>query len=154
MLNIYFAAKFENRFLIKCMIGYLDLLTPNYMPEFEVTSKWVDAGYQSTAQERANMDFIGVDNSNLLIAVQPLGHGGISEMSYALGKKIPVICIVEESIWSNDVQPEWGWANPLPTGKLCVYDEDFDIGCPGYIVDNIDNLMHLLNRYANFFGVI
>ena len=152
MLNLYFAGKFENRFLIKCLIQYLTSI----MEPFKITSDWVNGGYVPSIKTRAKIDFTNIDNSNLLIAVQPLGHGGISEIAYALGKKIPVICIVEELIWFQKIDPEWGWATPLPTGRLNLYNSDngsvnFNKESPGYIIYEFKDLIKLLNLYSILF---
>lgn len=151
MLKIYFAGKYDNKFLIKCLINSLYIKCCSELLSFEVMSQWHDLSFKEyCAKECAALDFGNLENSNLLIATQPFGSGTCSEMGYALGKNIPIIYIIEKEFYNNDIKQEWGWNHPLPSGKLHLFDANKFVAMPGNIVHNFDELFSAIKYYRRY----
>lgn len=152
-MKIYFGGKFENRLLIKTLIKYV-ISSCDF--EIKSMSLWTELEEPlMNLKDRAAVDFNSIDASDLMIAIQPFGHGTVAEMSYCLGKKLPVICLFDK-IHKKVGRMEWGWTDPLSLGMLSDFDSDKQVRRNefGYVVGDLDNLICCLNYYEKNKGQI
>ena len=140
-MKVYLASKFEN----KMLINVLSIFIKDRISNTEIVSLWHSHDKPVLdLKERAKIDYSGVRECDILIAIAPFGTGTNSEMGYALGLGKKVIYLVDKMFYDGTIIPSIGDPYPLPVGmldELFIADEESN----GYIVHDLYNLIFILN---------
>jgi len=133
-MKIYLASTACNRLFIQAIQYYLG---QKVQATLEFVSHWYWKPPIDSVPERAEMDYQGVQEADIVIAFGPHGEGTTSEMGYALAQYTTVVYV-----------PAWCHKNriPLPAGMLHKYKgpELLDAKSPGWVVEKLEDLVEML----------
>jgi len=143
-MKVYIASSFQNKVLIKSLELYMKLV----INEVEIVSDWYNDIKIGTLKERAQLDYSGIDEADLVLAIHKFGYGTSSEMGYALGSNTPLIYLVDEIFFPGMDSTGESIDEILPSGLLELYNGENDIkNIHGLIVHNIKDLLKVLKLY-------
>lgn len=109
VLGIYLAGSFETIGLQQIFSAWL---SKSFGNNIAILSTWHQEGSVESVVDRANIDFLDISASHVVVASYPHGYGTASEVGYAIGQERNVLWhkhpdIDDESMLPEGLLVEW-----------------------------------------------
>ena len=147
-IKIYIASGFENKQFVQITKNHLE----NIFPNIEITSRWAFRSKIDSVARAVLIDYGDIEKSDVVLVIYPFDDGALSEMGYALGKGIFLLCLIDRIFFEKGVNRVGNLVESLPLGKLQNYKK-FGLfkyrkknEVSGYIIYDYDELISCLKE--------
>lgn len=147
-IKIYIASGFENKQFVQITKNHLEKTFLNV----EITSNWAFRPKIDSVARAVSIDYGDIEKSDVVLVIYPFDDGVLSEMGYALGKGILLLCLIDRIFFEKGVDKVGNLVESLPIGKLQDYKKSglftyrVEDKISGYIIYDYNELISCLKE--------